>query len=51
MSQERENVVRAAFDKMACGRSSLEMGDIAKGFDASKHPAVLMGAGSEQDVY
>ena len=51
MSQARESVVRAAFDKMACGRSSIEMGDISKGFDASKHPAVQMGLGSEQDVY
>ena len=51
MNAAREAVVKAAFEKMACGRSSIGMQDIAKGFDANMHPAVRMGMGSAQDVY
>ncbi len=36
---------------MAGGRACLQLEDIGRGFDASKHPAVALGVGSEQQVY
>ena len=52
MSEARIAVVKKAYAKMDVnGDGSVRLDDIAQFFDASKHPDVVSGKKSEQDLY